>query len=224
MEHIELFDRYLENTLANEERAEFKNRLCHDKEFAAEFNVYSAVVWGICQEAEQDNVDFGIAMKHLTKNQLKEIVGPHVVTLRPQNSKSKSWLWQLTSIAAVLIIAITLVVQIDKRGRYNVDNAIVACQNNDILLWRGGFEPINIEALSLNELQTRIPQLEKMYNDAVGDQEIADNGFILAMAHLRLHNRDQVRVILSQLIARFENNEDYQGLVSQYEMILSLVK
>lgn len=75
MERIDLFDRYFNGELSEEENIMFKERLDADEEFASDFKIYSMTVAGICKEAEQDNVDFGAAMKHLSKDQLDEIIG-----------------------------------------------------------------------------------------------------------------------------------------------------
>lgn len=75
MERIDLFDRYFNGELSAEENMKFKERLESDDDFASEFKIYSMTVVGICKEAEQDNADFGLAMKHLSKEQLFEIIG-----------------------------------------------------------------------------------------------------------------------------------------------------
>lgn len=75
MERIDIFDKYFNGNLSEEEIAKFKDRLDSDEEFASDFNMYSIIVAGICKEAEQDNADFAAAMTHLTKEQLFEIMG-----------------------------------------------------------------------------------------------------------------------------------------------------
>lgn len=75
MERIDLFDRYFNGELSEEENIRFKERLDEDEQFASDFKVYSMTVAGICKEANQDNADFGVAMKHLSKEQLYEIIG-----------------------------------------------------------------------------------------------------------------------------------------------------
>lgn len=75
MERIDLFDRYFNGELSDEEKKRFKERLESDEEFASDFKIYSMTVAGICKEAEQDNTDFGAAMKQLSKEQLFEIIG-----------------------------------------------------------------------------------------------------------------------------------------------------
>ena len=37
--------------------------------------IYLFTVDGVCREAHQDNLDFGLAMKSLSKDKLKEIIG-----------------------------------------------------------------------------------------------------------------------------------------------------
>lgn len=75
MERIDLFDRYFNGELSNEDRIKFQERLESDEEFASAFKIYTLTVAGICKEAEQDNEDFGFAMNKLTKEQLFEIIG-----------------------------------------------------------------------------------------------------------------------------------------------------
>lgn len=75
MERIDFFDRYIKGELSEEENRKFKERLESDEDFASDFRIYSLSVIGICKEAEQDNADFGSAMKHLTKEQLFDIIG-----------------------------------------------------------------------------------------------------------------------------------------------------
>jgi len=75
MERIDLFDRYIKGELSEDENNKFKERLESDEDFASDFRIYSLSVIGICKEAEQDNADFGSAMKHLTKEQLFDIIG-----------------------------------------------------------------------------------------------------------------------------------------------------
>ena len=79
MERIDLYDKYIKDQLSKKERADFVARLESDENFASDFKVYLFTVDGICREAHQDNLDFGLAMKGLSKDQLKEIIGKHDV-------------------------------------------------------------------------------------------------------------------------------------------------
>lgn len=75
MERINLFDRYINGELSEEENRTFKERLESDDDFVLDFRIYSLSIVGICKEAEQDNADFGSALKRITKEQLFDIIG-----------------------------------------------------------------------------------------------------------------------------------------------------
>ena len=232
MERIELFDKYINNQLSDAQRSEFDARLESDKEFASDFKVYLLTVNGICQEARQDNLDFGTAMKSLSKEKLKEIVGLRNVERSEVSSNGKSvkilrfkpWMWQVTSIAAVVVIAFTVVFNIEKNARYSVDNAIYACAEISPDLTRDGSETLDIKSMTDKELKDKLPILVANYNSAKSSDDIADNGFALAMAYLRLHDRENAKEILLQLVSQFEDNSEYAGYVSKWQSILNVLK
>lgn len=232
MEKIDLFDKYIKDELSDNERIEFDGRLSSDNEFATEFSVYCAIVRGVCQEAEQDNLDFGIAMKNITKEQLREIIGPrHVVETPNADNKPKAkiinmraWMWQAISVAAVVVIAFTAVFRIQQQAEYAVDNAIYTFNAETVVSSRSGTTQIDISKLNDNQLREQLPQLIKLYTTAIDEQEIADNGYSLAMAYIRLHEREEAKKILTQLIERFDGNEEFQGYVTKYKSVLDIIK
>lgn len=235
MERIELFDSYINNQLSDTQRSEFDNRLKSDEDFASDFKVYLMTVNGICREARQNDMDFGVAMKKLTKEQLREIIGSrheadmaasaqYAETVKPKVLRFKPWMWQVASIVAVVIIAFTAVLRIEKNSRYAVDNAIYACADMDSDLARSGGETIDIGSMNDDELKNEIPTLINLYQTATTTDEIADNGYTLAMVYLRLHERDKAADVLNQLISRFEGNEDYADSVNKWKSILNLIK
>ena len=232
MERIELFDNYINNQLSDAQRSEFDARLESDEEFASDFKVYLLTVNGICREAHQDNLDFGMAMKSLSKEKLKEIVGMRNLE-RPEvssNGKSvkilrfKPWMWQVASIAAVVVIAFTVVFNIEKNARYSVDNAIYACAEISTDLTRDGSEILDIQSMTDEELTNKLPLLVANYNSAQSYDDIADSGFVLAMAYLRLHDRENAKEILQKLVSQFEDNSEYSGYVSKWQSILNVLK
>ncbi len=237
MERIDLYDRYINNQLSEKERAEFDARLESDVDFASDFKVFLLSVDGICREVHQDNLDFGLAMKSLSKAQLKEIIGKRseehqaaaAITASPRKVRPKAfrfspWMWQAASIAAVIIIAFTVLLNIEKNARYSVDNAIYACAEINSDRVRAGGEVLNITTMTDEELKGNIPVLISNYNYAETTDEIADNGFALAMAYLRLHDRDNAKTTLQQLIQKFERNPDYAGYVSKWQSILNVLE
>lgn len=232
MERIELFDNYINNLLSDAQRTEFDARLKSDEAFASDFKVYLMTVNGICREAQQENLDFGIAMKRLSKEQLREIVGQEntstpdiAVTKKPTKVlRFRPWLWQVASIAAVIVIAFTAVYQIEKNARYSVDNAIYACAEINTDMTRDGSEFLDIQSMTDNELREKLPLLVASYNSAKSSDDIADNGFALAMAYLRLHDRDNAKTILNTLVDEFKNRPEYAGYVSKWQSILNVLK
>lgn len=232
MERIELFDNYINNQLSDAQRSEFDARLESDEEFASDFKVYLLTVNGICREAHQDNLDFGMAMKSLSKEKLKEIVGMRNLERIEVSSNGKSvkilrfkpWMWQVASIAAVVVIAFTVVFNIEKNARYSVDNAIYACAEISTDLTRDGSEILDIQSMTDEELTNKLPLLVANYNSVQSSDEIADNGFALAMAYLRLHDRENAKEILQKLVSQFEDNSEYSGYVSKWQSILNVLK
>lgn len=75
MARIDLFDSYLHDELSAAERLKFDEQLKTDEAFAAEFKMYLLTVDGICREEHQDDMDFGMAMKRLSREELREIIG-----------------------------------------------------------------------------------------------------------------------------------------------------
>lgn len=237
MERIDLYDKYINDQLSDKERADFDSRLESDENFASDFKVYLFTVDGICRETHQDNLDFGLAMKGLSKDQLKEIIGKQDVGStaatsiaesagieKPKVLRFKPWMWQAASIAAVVVIAFTVVLNIEKTARYSVDNAIYACAEINPDLVRAGGEPLDVKSMSDDELKAKLPELIYLYQSASNTDEVADNGYALAMAYLRLHDRDNAKVILEQLVSRFDGNADYAESVSRWKSILNLLK
>ena len=237
MERIELFDNYINNQLSDAQRSEFDAKLKADEEFASDFKAYLFTVDGICREAHQDNLDFGLAMKSLSKEKLKEIIGKQDVALpaaasadseteevKPRVVRFKPWMWQVASIAAVVIIAFTVVFNIEKNARYSVDNAIYASADINTDLARSGGEPIDISAMTDDELKVKLLELASLYKSASTTDEIADYGYALAMAYLRLHDRDKAKEVLEQLVSRFNGNEGYAESVNKWKSILNLLK
>lgn len=232
MERIELFDNYINNCLSDAQRSEFDARLMSDEVFASDFKVYLMTVDGICREAHQDNIDFGMAMKLLSKDKLREILGQRdikpsedSVTYKPiKGFQFKSWMWQVASIAAVIVIAFTVVFNIEKNARYSVDNAIYACAEISTDMTRDGSEIIDIQSMTDDELKDKLPLLVANYNSAKSSDDIADNGFVLAMAYLRLHDRNNAKAVLNTLVYEFEDKPEYAGYVSKWKSILNVLK
>lgn len=225
MERIELYDRYINHQLSKDECKEFDARLESDKDFASDFKVYLFTVNGICREVHQDNIDFGVALKNLSKEQLCNIIGAKAESpVKPKILHFKPWMWQVASVAAIFVIVFGMFFNIEKNARYAVDNAIYTCADITPDLVRAGGKPIDITSMTQDELKTKLSELESLYQSASTNDEIADTGYALAMAYLRLHDRDRAKSVLDQLVVRYEENSDYADDVNKWKSILNLLK
>lgn len=210
--NIELFDRYIDGKLNTEEKSAFEKRLSSDKNFATDFRVYLFTLKGIYQEAEQDDVEFGLAMKQISKNDLLNIIGrssrPRVIRL---NYLRERIAW-VASIAAVLIIGIFMVMNVRQVGMDRLDNTIVAYN----YIPDSGRGPESITAKD-------IPTLEKAYLNAPSDdiQLQEEAGMRLAMAYLKIHDRKRAKEMLTELSVRFADDEEFSA---QCTKILNLLK
>lgn len=124
----------------------------------------------------------------------------------------------VASIAAVLIVGIFTVLNVRQTGMNRLDNTIVAYNyipesNRGESVIRGW------EDITSND----IPTLEQAYKSAPADdiQAQEDAGMRLAMAYLKVHNRTKAKDILTELSARFADDEEFSA---QCNRILNQLK
>lgn len=242
MENIEIFDKYINGELSEKERQEFDNRLETDNEFKTGFQIYSTIVIGICQEGEQNDKDFEMAMKNISEDKLREIIGKR----EPSQFKSKKpilrpWMWQVASYAAIIIIAVVTVIKfqqnsqdeifkIQQESSFAVDNALYACAYIYEGPSRSTFSIPNLNTLSDTQLEELIPKLKEVYDESNNmrggevDDDLYEYGYPLAMAYLRLHERDKAKDILNNLIAKLADDEDYAEEISKLKSIANALK
>lgn len=207
--NIEVFDRYIDGKLSAEEKLSFEQRLSADNNFALDFRIYLFTLKGIYEEVDQDNIEFGVAMKTISKEELLRIIGrcsrPHVLRL---NYLRERMAW-VASIAAILVIGIFSVLNVRQSGMDRLDNTIVAY--NYIPDSNRGWETIT---------SNDIPTLERAYQMAPSDdiQAQEDAGMRLALAYLKLHDRKKAKEILAELSVRFADDEEF---VAQCHKILN---
>lgn len=225
MEQIELFDNYITGTLTQEQILEFEKRLEEDKEFSKEFHLYIAMVNGIRKEEEQDCIEFGHAMKSLTKDKLLEIVGkkekPKANIEEPKLDKVinfQRYLWPLST-AAIIVIAFTITFNIERKSRYAMDDMLYS-YNEPMFANRGG-EDLNISNCNDDELRAMLPALQTIYQNSETTQEALINGKGLAMVYVKLHERDKAKIILQELIDKYHAEEEYAEAVEECRRLLS---
>lgn len=75
MENQELFDDYIAGTLTKEECEAFEQLLSTNDDVAQQFHLYLTTIHSLRKEEEQDCMEFGYAMRSMTKEHLQSIVG-----------------------------------------------------------------------------------------------------------------------------------------------------
>lgn len=209
MERIELFDNYILDNLAREEKIAFDARLKSDRAFAKDFKIYLFAIRGIRQEAEQNDMEFAVALKHLSKEQLKEIIGRRSQPRILRISYLRERLAWVASVAAILIIGFFTVFQVQRHGQYQLYDTIVAYNYVPDYDRSDG----DINNYSAKDVKDILPQLEEDYANAPNDdvQKCQDTGMRLAMAYLKLHDKDKAVNTLEELAARFHDDVDFSA-------------
>ena len=196
-------------SLSEKERHEFETRLETDKAFKEDFLVYLAVADGVCREAEQDDADFGHALKNVSDDQLWEIMGPRrraplkVAALKP---KARPWVTWAVGVAAMVVVVFGagwgFMRHVDNRFMDNIYAVHIA---EIPTTFRGGDE-VDLTKMDDKQLKDYLPQLEKEYAESrVGTQDNMLAGLRLSMAYIRLHKKAKARKILSELADNYPN-------------------
>jgi len=199
MGNIDLFDRYITGQMTAEEADNFRESLNRDKETAGDFKIYLTAVHGFCKEEEQDNMDFAAAMKGITPVRLREIIGKRQVGKAAFHVSRQTVMWA-ASMAAMVIVAFTLTFNIQKQANIKTDNLIVE-YNAIQTINRGGEDTIDITAMSEKQVGETLPLLldeyQQMPTDSIQDKQ--NIGINLAMAYLKIHDRDKAIRTLDNL-------------------------
>lgn len=220
--NIELFDSYIDNKLSPEEKTAFDSRLKSDRQFLADFRIYLFTLDGLCREVEQDNAEFGIAMKKLSKDDLLRIIGRSGKRKNFRFNALRERMAWAASVAALIIIGAFSVFRVQEAGNERLDNTLVA-YNYVPGPSRDGEPSVDITVITATELEAYLPQLKKTYEDAPSDDMQAGEyaGMRLAMAYLQLHDRSKAKSILEELKERFADDEEF---AAQCNRILAQLK
>lgn len=226
MDNIELFDKYIDKTLSDKERGEFEARLKSDKDFNQDFKIYLATVRGICKESEQDNADFGHALKSITKEQLREIIGPRsserfamtagqnvdlsgskTLSVKPAKPRllARPWVAWTVSMAAMVVVVFGIGLGFQRHADNRIMDNVYAMNIGEIPTeFRGA--GIDITEMNDDQLKEYLPQLEKEYTKSeAGDQDNVISGLQLSMVYIKLHKMSDAKETLKKL------STDYSG-------------
>lgn len=218
MERIELFDIYIAGKMSESEKVKFKKSLDSDEKFATDFKVYLISVRGICQEVEQENIEFGHAMKSMTKEQLQSIIGksekPRIV--RP-NFFRERMMW-ISSMAAMLIVAIGIGWNLYTSSQNQLCNTVYNLTYRPIEGYRsdGKKKYVNLNELTAEQIEIKLPCMKTTFeSDKIDSQDWNIDGMNLAMAYLKLHRKKEAIKVLETLAANASVPDKYNLIIEQ---------
>ena len=243
MERIDLFDRYIKNQLSEKELSDFNETLRSDKEFAEDFKVYLLCVDGIIREAEQDNLDFGHALKSISLEELKDIIGKESEVEKSSSGKDKKgirldsnkeikrkpfkinrWIWVAACYGILIGGGAIWIAKAERDARFAVDNAIYACAYIKDGNTRDALGVPDITDLTEKELKEKILSIIEIYNSSHTPESIYESGNTLAMAYMRLHDRKKAKEVLQEMVLKLSPYDDFSEEVLQIKAILKLLK
>ena len=217
MEKIELFDKYIAGKLSEAEVSEFKERLNSDENFAPDFKVYLISVRGICQEAEQENIEFGHAMKSLSKAQLQSIIGKSEKRRIARPNFFRERMMWISSMAAMLVVAIGIGWNLYTSSQNHLCDVVYSYSYQPIEGDRGdGTEYIDLNNLTAEQIETRLPDMKAAFeSDEIDSQDWQIDGMNLAMAYLKLHRKKEAIKVLETLAANTSEPDEYNRIIEQ---------
>lgn len=217
MERIELYDKYIAGKLSESEVTDFKERLDSDEKFATDFKVYLISVRGICQEAEQDNIEFGHAMKSMTKEQLRSIIGKSMKPRKIRSDFFRERMMWLSSMAAMLVVAVVIGWNLYTSSQNQLCNTVYSLTYQPAEGARGdGKKYVNLNMLTAEQIEMQLPDMKAAFeSDKIDSQDWHIDGMNLAMAYLRLHRRKEAVKVLETLASNASEPADYKRIIEQ---------
>ena len=163
---------------------------------------------GLIKEGEQDNADFEAALRNMSDEDFLAMIHEG----RPQPKKMKPWrIWLTAAVSAAAVLALVLIPAYRSMNTRVCESALVACEAYMPSARGGG----DLSASDISEIKEALPQLEADYNSALnppGSQDyyapdLAEAGWDLATAYLRLGERGKAKEVLTELATRYSGSE-----------------
>ncbi len=222
MDRYTLFDNYIKGKMDDSEIKNFEESLKEDKELSKEFQLYLTTVSSIIKEEEQDCIDFALAMKYLTKEELNAVLYPVAASIEVGIfDRFKYKIYQWAAVVALIVSGAGNVFQNLYRVGPNVVNNMIV---HYVSLGIRDSGTIDLRGMSDEEIESKIPQLIDEYNNSQSSLDELDNGKLLVLAYLKLNDRSNARGIINELIDKYKDNEDYNSLLEEFEYILEQIK
>lgn len=218
-DRIERFDQYITGKLTEPESAAFERSLDSDTELAAEFSAYLLAVRGICQEAVQENIEFGHAIKSMSKQHLMELIGKretrHIA--RPRHWRERvAW---ACSMAAMLVIVLAIGWNMQISNSNHLCDVVYNLSYKPMTVDRGlGKENLDLNNMTSEQIESEIPEMRATFeSDEIDSQDWHIDGKNLAMAYLKLHHKDKAVEVLEVLADKSSEPQPYILLIKQLQ-------
>lgn len=214
MENQELISRYIIGDMSSEEIKSFEERLSSDKAFKKEYLLQLAIVRGICKEQEQDDIEFGHALKELSNEDLKNTIckKPKGAVLKPF-IPTRFWIGWAASIALVIGLGASWVITTNNHADNRVCDAVYSVNAQSLSLISAGEDEgvdINFMTATDSQLETVLPTIQRKYEQATDAQDELAYGKALALVQVKLHHRKEALKILTELVNKYNTSVDLQ--------------
>ena len=189
----------------------------------------SLVDRAIYNEAKEENIEFGNALKKIPEKELEEILNSGRKKRRINRLLWERIEWSI-AVAALIAVAITVPISVENESKNKICDIVYAynsAQLNDIstLVSRSASEPfLDITTMNEEQLKNSLPGLEERFQQSESLQDLAINGRILAFAYIRLHKRKEACNVLETMIERFSGDEDYLNDMEECKELLNQIK
>ena len=204
--------KYLRGELSAEEEAVFLKKLQNDCALKNRAVAVARLIKGLERKGVENNEEFKAALKKLSADDVKNISKPSGKVISLKNVL----LW-VSSAAAVLLLVFGL--RIFYVNNYNESLAVEYEKTFTLSdVSRGGDDDVDKELKSLydnvlqdKELNSTIEKLSTIFKESQSENVnkytnyLNVSGWYLALAHLKNHDGDKAKIVLSELSRATEN-------------------
>ena len=189
----------------------------------------SLVDRAIYNEAKEENIEFGHALKEISEKDLE-----HILNTGKKKRKFNKILWERIewsiAVAALIAVAITVPISVENHSKNKICDIVYAYNSAQLgemisLSSRSSSEKLpDITAMSEKQIEETLPILEERFLQSDSAQEISINGQILTFAYIRLHKRGEACKTLEIMIEKLSKDEDYESNVMELKNLLEQIK
>lgn len=183
----------------------------------------------IYNEAKEENIEFGTALKNISDKELEDILNSGKKKRRINRLLWERIEWSI-AVAALIAVAITVPISVENHSKNKICDIVYAYNSPELEEMistpsRSASEPLpDITGMSESQLKDTLPVLEENFRESDFPQDIAVNGKLLTFAYIRLHKHEEACHTLEIMIKKLSNDEDYESDVIEFKNLLDQIK